>query len=57
MPENVTATAKETPKNSTEKAIIQLGGKTYELPVVVGSENEKAIDVIKKNIIAIENLK
>src|SRR6188768_2391322 len=45
MPENVTVTAKETPKNSTDKAIIQLDGKTYELPVVVGTENEKAIDI------------
>ncbi|MDZ4844326.1 MAG: citrate synthase [Chitinophagales bacterium] len=45
MPENVSATAKNSPATSTDKAILQLDGKTYELPVVVGSENEKAIDI------------
>ncbi len=47
MPENVSATVKEANKTGTEKATVQLDGKTYELPVVTGSENEKAIDISK----------
>jgi citrate synthase len=31
----------------SEVAKIELGGKTYEFPVVVGTENEKAIDISK----------
>jgi citrate synthase len=31
----------------SEVAKIELGGKTYELPVVIGTENEKAIDISK----------
>ncbi len=31
----------------SEKAEIKIDGKTYELPTVVGSENEKAIDISK----------
>ncbi len=29
------------------KAILELEGKKFELPVIVGSENEKAIDITK----------
>src|SRR5690554_2649282 len=29
----------------SETAKIELGGKTYEFPVITGSENEKAIDI------------
>ena len=29
----------------TEKAIIQLGDRTIELPIIIGSEGERAIDV------------
>src|SRR5437773_8582914 len=47
MPENVTATVKDTPKNASGNVVIQLEGKSYEFPVVVGSENEKAIDISK----------
>lgn len=45
MPENVTVAAKDAAKNNTDKAILQLDGKSYELPVVTGSEKEKAIDI------------
>lgn len=31
----------------SEKATLQLGGKTYEFPVLTGTENEKAIDISK----------
>src|SRR5690606_19868406 len=31
----------------SDKATINLGGKSYELPVVIGTENEKAIDISK----------
>ena len=31
----------------SETAKIELDGKTYEFPVVVGTENEKAIDISK----------
>ncbi len=31
----------------SETVKIELGGKVYELPVVVGTENEKAIDISK----------
>ena len=31
----------------SETAKIELDGKVYELPVVVGTENEKAIDISK----------
>lgn len=31
----------------SEKATLSYGGKEYELPVVVGSENEKAVDIMK----------
>ncbi|HXH18961.1 MAG TPA: citrate synthase, partial [Chitinophagales bacterium] len=47
MPENVTAPVKETPTKSVPNAILQVEGKSYEFPVVVGSENEKAIDISK----------
>ncbi len=47
MPENASITAQETKKDMTEKAILQLEGKSYELPVITGSENEKAIDISK----------
>jgi len=47
MQENITATVKETSKSASLTATIQLEGKTYEFPVVVGSENEKAIDISK----------
>ncbi|MFB6307455.1 MAG: citrate/2-methylcitrate synthase, partial [Flavobacteriales bacterium] len=32
---------------SEEKAKLELDGKTYELPVITGTENEKAIDISK----------
>lgn len=47
MPENVTATVKDAPKTSSSNAIIQLEGKSYEFPIVTGTENEKAIDISK----------
>lgn len=47
MPENVTATVKDLPKAASGTAAITLDGKTYELPVIVGTENEKAIDISK----------
>jgi len=47
MPENVTATVKDSPKAASGSATVILDGKSYELPVVVGSENEKAIDISK----------
>ncbi|HLT89106.1 MAG TPA: citrate synthase [Sphingobacterium sp.] len=31
----------------SDKATINLGGKSYELPVIIGTENEKAIDISK----------
>ncbi|TGN16755.1 citrate synthase [Leptospira ilyithenensis] len=31
----------------SEKAILKIDGKEYELPVVIGSENEKAVDITK----------
>jgi citrate synthase len=31
----------------SETAKIELGGKTYEFPVIEGTENEKAIDISK----------
>src|SRR5690606_26565474 len=31
----------------SDKATINLGGKSYELPVVIGTENEKAINISK----------
>jgi citrate synthase len=31
----------------SEKAILQLGDKSYELPILVGTENERAIDIRK----------
>lgn len=31
----------------SDKATINLGGESYELPVIIGSENEKAIDISK----------
>jgi citrate synthase len=30
-----------------EKALITIGDKQYELPIIIGSENEKAIDITK----------
>ncbi|PKA03556.1 hypothetical protein CH375_16265, partial [Leptospira ellisii] len=30
-----------------EVAILKIDGKEYELPIVVGSENEKAVDISK----------
>jgi hypothetical protein len=47
MPENVTATVKDSTNTTSGTATILLDGKSYELPVVVGSENEKAIDISK----------
>ncbi len=29
----------------SEKAILQLDGKSYELPVVTGTERERAVDI------------
>ncbi|GIV34703.1 MAG: citrate synthase [Chitinophagales bacterium] len=46
MPENVSASASKT-SAATEKALIQLDGKTFEFPVITGTENEKAIDISK----------
>lgn len=31
----------------SDKATINLGGKSYELPVIIGTENEKAVDISK----------
>ncbi|PRD54439.1 citrate synthase [Sphingobacterium gobiense] len=31
----------------SDKATINLGGKSYELPIIIGTENEKAIDISK----------
>ena len=31
----------------SDKAIINLEGKPYELPVITGTENEKAVDISK----------
>src|SRR5208283_1978553 len=31
--------------NMSEKAILQLDGKSYELPVVTGTERERAVDI------------
>src|SRR6202453_4043144 len=31
--------------NTSEKAKLQLDGKTYELPVVIGTERERAVDI------------
>ncbi len=45
MPENVTATVKDIPKTAAQNAILQVEGKSYEFPIVTGSENEKAIDI------------
>ena len=49
MPENDSTSVKVAPKaTSSEKtATIQVDGKSYELPIITGSENEKAIDISK----------
>jgi len=36
-----------TPATSPAKAVLQVDGKTIELPIIVGSENEKALDISK----------
>ncbi|QGY41581.1 citrate synthase [Pseudodesulfovibrio cashew] len=38
---------KDTEKTATKTATLTLDGKTYELPVIVGTENEHAIDVTR----------
>ena len=42
-----TEEASPTPGNNHETADIVIGGKTYTYPVIVGTENEKAIDTRK----------
>ena len=58
MAEN-TAAEKPADKAAGDKAILRYGGKEYELPIVTGTENEKAVDITelraKSGLITLDN--